>query len=145
MGFDDEKAIEQTERQRRNREEVEVTDYFVVVVEKCKPSLGFTFVTVPPQAVEIARDGRLGNMQSQLEQFAVDASRTPGPILPLHAADQVANLPTDFRSPECTLPRPPPPKQLESSAMAGNHGFSLYTDQVADPLRPYSTEGNPQH
>src|SRR5229473_6463289 len=103
MVFDDEEAIEHTERQRRNREKVEGTDYFTVVVEKSKPTLGFTFVPFPPQAVEIARDGRLGNMQSQLEQFAVDARRTPGRILRLHAADQVANLPTDFRSPECTL------------------------------------------
>src|SRR5258707_15554395 len=52
--------------------------------------------------------------------------------------------PTDFRLPECTLPRPPPPKQLESSAMPGNHGFRLYKDQGVGPVRPYSTEDNPE-
>src|SRR5260370_16925141 len=109
MVFYDEKAIEHTERQRRNREEVEGRDYFTVVVEKSKPTLGFTFAPFPPQAVEIARDGRLGNMQSQLEQLAVDARRTPGRILRLHSADQMSNVPTNFPSPNFTLPNPPPP------------------------------------
>jgi hypothetical protein len=85
--FDCKKAIENPKAQSWDREEVERGDYFAVVVEEGQPALSFVSLTVPAKPAEIARDGRLGNPESQLEQFAVNARNAPGRILVLHAVD----------------------------------------------------------
>src|SRR5262249_21702657 len=97
--------------------EVECGNHFTVIVEEGQPALGFALVVVRPEPLQISGYGRLGNFQPQLEQFAVNTRCTPSWIVRLHAANQVANLPVDFRSSRSAEARPQSPKQPKSGAV----------------------------
>jgi len=115
-----------------------------MVVEEGQPTLRFVLITVPPQTFKISGNCRLGNVESQVEQFAVDSRSAPGWILRLHAPDQLADLGTDYRSSRSPTPGPNPPKEPEPSAMPGHHGLRLHDDQRFDPARPDAAEHNPE-
>jgi len=142
--LDDKKAIECAKRQTRNREEVERGDYLAVVVEEGQPASRLPRIAVSLQPPQISRHGGFGNLESQLEQFAMDAGRPPGRILRLHAPDQLPDLWTHLRSAPSTKPGPPPPKQTEARTMPGNHGLRLDKDQGLGPAGPQSAEHNPE-
>jgi len=74
---DDKKAVEGAKRQARNGEKVKGADDLTVVVEEGQPLRGLALVRMTLQLLKIARHGGFGNRESELEQFAVDARRTP--------------------------------------------------------------------
>src|SRR4051794_19506182 len=90
--FDDEKAIEYLKPQRWDGEEVECGDDLAMVVQECQPPFGFRLVVRTPDALQVPRDCRLGNVEPELEQLAVDARRAPPRIVGLHPTDQIADF-----------------------------------------------------
>jgi hypothetical protein len=65
-----------------------------VVTQERSPSLGWW----PPSFDHVLGDARFCDLKPELEQFAVDAWRTPKRILPAHSTDQDAQLRVDLRS-----------------------------------------------
>src|SRR3982074_3680857 len=72
--FDHKEAIKHTERQCWNGKEVKSRDDFAMVVEEGRPALGFALIVVTLQSMQISGYGRLRNLESQLEQFPMNAS-----------------------------------------------------------------------
>ena len=64
-------------------------------------------------------DRRLGDVNAEFEQLAVNARRSPQNIRLAHLLDQRASLGRDLRS-SCTLPALHSPKQPEAGAMPAN-------------------------
>jgi hypothetical protein len=79
-------------RQARNRREVECRDYLAVVVEKGQPAFRFALLGTTIWAFKVAGNRGLGNLEPELEQLTMDARRTPGGILRLHAPNELADL-----------------------------------------------------
>src|SRR6185295_8052551 len=109
--FDHEKAIQNVERQRRHGEEVQCVNHFTMILQESEPVLRLAVVTEAFHLAQVARHGGLRNLKAQLEQFAVNARRTPTRVVRLHAPDQVANLSADLRSARSTKPGSESPKQ----------------------------------
>src|SRR5215471_6405222 len=57
MMLDDEEAVQHTETQRGNGEEVEVGDHLAVIVEECQPALHLRLVGLALVPLQIARHG----------------------------------------------------------------------------------------
>ena len=90
--FDDEEAIKCLKRQRRDREEIERDDDLAMVVQEGEPPFCLAPVRAALQAVEVSRNSRFGNLESELEQFAMNTRRAPCWIIGLHTLDQFTNF-----------------------------------------------------
>src|SRR5215469_5989417 len=144
MMLDDEEAVQHTETQRGHGEKVEAGDHLAVVLEECPPALHLGLVGLALQPLQIARHGGFGNLKSEVPQFPVDARRTPGWILRLHAQHQPLNLHADAGATKSFRPRSPSPEQAKPSTMPGNHGIWPYDDQGIRPPRPQTAKGDPK-
>jgi len=60
---DDEKAIQNTERKRRDSEEVHGSNGFAMIPQECQPAL--THVRVPRHSLEPSRDRRFRNIEAK--------------------------------------------------------------------------------
>ena len=87
-----------------NNEQVHGGNVRRVVTQEGPPSLAWR----PPSLDHVFGDTRLRDLKPELEQFAVDARRTPKHILCAHLPDQRAELRFDLRSPSqwARLPTP---------------------------------------
>src|SRR5262249_61604749 len=105
---DDDEGIEQVEAKCRDNEQIHGSDVRRVVAQEGAPSL--TWRSLPLDHVLGHR--RLCDLKAELEQFAVDARRTPQWVLDTHAPDQGAQLRVDLRPPSkgARLPTPVPTK-----------------------------------
>src|ERR1700733_12878138 len=92
---DNDEGIEQVETDRWNNEQVHGGDVRRVVTQEGSPSLAGR----PPPFDHAPRDARLRDLKPELEQFAVNAWRTPKRFLHAHPSDQSAQLRFDLRSP----------------------------------------------
>src|SRR5215813_63731 len=144
MMLDDEEAIQHTETQRGHREEVAGGDHLAVVLEECQPALHLRLVGLALEPLQIARHGGFRNLKSESQQFPVDAGRTPGWILGLHAPNQPLNLHANARATGAFRPRSPSPKQAKTSTKPGRYGIRLHDDQGIRPPRPQTAKGDPK-
>ena len=87
---DDEKTVQNTKRQRWDGEEVHRSNGLAMVSEERQPSLHGIWIS--RSSTDPSRDAPLRNIETQLEQFAVNARCSPGRILGDHAEDQRAKL-----------------------------------------------------
>src|SRR6266403_2624756 len=101
---DNDEGIEQVETDSWNNEQVHGGDVRRVVAQEGSPSLAGR----PPPFDHVLGDARLRDLKPELEQFAVNAWRTPERILHAHPPDQRAQLRFDLRSPSqwARLPTP---------------------------------------
>jgi hypothetical protein len=101
---DDDEGIEQVETDGRNNEQVHGGNVGRVIMQEGPPSLAWR----PASLDHVFGDTRLRDLKPELEQFAVNAWRTPKRILHAHPPDQSAQLPLDLRSPSpwARLPTP---------------------------------------
>ncbi len=90
---DDEEAIQNTERERWDGKEVHRGNGFPMIPEECQPSLRRKWIF--RGSPDPSRDTPFREIETQLEQFAVNARRSPGWILGNHTEDQGANLVAD--------------------------------------------------
>src|ERR1700731_2801435 len=101
---DNDAGIEQVETESWNNEQVHCGNVRRVVTQEGPPSLAGR----PPPFDHVLGDARLRDLKPELEQFAVNAWRTPKRILHAHPPDQRAQLRVDPRSPSqwARLPTP---------------------------------------
>src|SRR6266508_219138 len=92
-----------------------------------------------PQPSHVARDGALGDLETELQQLAVDPRSAP-PVLTRHPPNKILDLPSG----RCPARRPspsgePPPVEGEARAMPADHclGFTMTTasDHLAHTRR----------
>ena len=62
----------------------------MVILQECPPTL--TCIAVPTQTRKISGDGPLRNMDSQFQQFAMDARCTPSGVFVRHRPDYGPNI-----------------------------------------------------
>src|SRR6202022_1980463 len=101
---DNDEGIEQVETESWNNEQVHGGNVRRVVAQEGPPSLAGR----PPPFDHVLGDARLRDLKPELEQFAVDAGRTPKRILHAHPPDQHAQLRFDLRSPSLWARLPTP-------------------------------------
>src|ERR1700721_2170617 len=101
---DDDEGIEQVETDSWNNEQVHGGDVRRVVTQEGPPSLAGR----PPPFDQVLGDARLRDLKPELEQFAVNAWRTPKRIFDAHPPDQRAQFRVDLRSPSQWARRPTP-------------------------------------
>src|ERR1700733_2006175 len=101
---DDDEGIEQIETDSWNNEQVHGSNVWRVFVQEGPPSLAGR----RPPFDHVLGDARLRDLKPELEQFAVDAWRTPKRIFDAHPADQYAQLRVDLRSPSLGARLPTP-------------------------------------
>src|SRR5436190_15915287 len=91
----DDKHIQNAERDGRDGGEIDRDDRLHVIAQKGHPALA------PGRCLPwlVLLNRRLGNLHSQLEKFAPNSWRTPGWILIPHAPDQLRDFWIQFRSP----------------------------------------------
>jgi len=87
---DNEKAVQNTERQRWDGEEVHRRNGLAMVSEERQPS--FHGIWISRGSPDPSRDTPFRDVETQFEQFAVNARCSPGRILGNHTEDQGANL-----------------------------------------------------
>src|SRR5260370_13245540 len=92
---DNDEGIEQVETDSWNNEQVHGGDVRRVVTQEGPPSLAGR----RPSFDHVLGDARLRDLNSELEQFAVDAWRAPKRIFDAHPPDQCAQLRFDLRPP----------------------------------------------
>jgi len=85
---DDHQAVEQLEANSRHDEQIDSTGVWDVIVQEGLPSLRWR----TEAAYHVLGDSRLGDVEAQLEQLAVDARRTPKWVHPAHLANESAQL-----------------------------------------------------
>ena len=92
---DDNKGIEQTEANGRDDEQVHRSNVRRVVTQKSAPSLIWRSTSLD----HVLGDARLRDVKPELEQFAVDARRSPKRVLDAHPPDQRTEVRLDLRPP----------------------------------------------
>ena len=95
-------------------------------------------------AHHVFADGALCNVDAQLEQFTMDAGRTPSGVFAAHSADQITDVARKRGSPRVAPPNLPRPEQTEATAMPGKHRFGLNDGQRGAPVAPNAGEPSPQ-
>jgi len=93
----DEKAVQNTKRDRWDGEKVHRRNGLAMVSEERQPLLDGIWIS--RGSPDPSRDTPFREIETQLEQFAVNARRSPDRILGSHSKDQGANLFTDTLPP----------------------------------------------
>ena len=94
---DDEKAVQNTKRERWDGEKVHRRNGLAMVSEERQPWLDG--ICISQGSPHPSRDAPFREIETQLAQFAVNPRRSPGRILGDHAEDQGANLFADTLPP----------------------------------------------
>jgi len=140
---DNEEAVQHSEVDRRDGEEVHCGDNFTVVAEKRRPS--FRQPWISRSLSNPARHGSLRDVETEHHQLAVHSRRTPGRILGHHAEDHVTKLLGDTLSPSSSaMSREPRPVQFESCPMPSHDRLRLHEHQGTFPSRPKSPQHDPE-
>ena len=97
-------SIEQVEANGRDDEQVHGSNVRCVVPQEGAPSLTWR----PASFDHVLGDARLRDFEPELEQFAVDARRSPKRVLDAHPPDQRTEVCLDLRppSPRARFPTP---------------------------------------
>src|SRR6266851_4693091 len=115
---EDDQHEEQLEADRRHDQEVHGGNACRMVVEKGLPSLR----PPSPAFCHVFGDCRLRDLYPELQQFAMDARRTPKPVRQADVPDQAADL-RWYLWPTTTRARLPAPVQSEAHPMPPNNGL----------------------
>src|SRR6202158_5508225 len=140
---DDEKAVQNTKSERWDGEKVHRSNGLAMVSEERQPLLHRMWIS--RGSPDPSRDTPFREIETQLEQFAVNARRSPGWILSNHTEDQGANLFAD------TLPSSyladsgdPRPIQTKSRSMPVHDGSRSDQDERLPPPGPAHSQRNPE-
>jgi hypothetical protein len=120
---DDEKALQNTKRERWDGEEIHCSNGFAMVSEERQPSLHRIWIS--RSSPDPSRDTPFRDLETQLQKFAVNARRSPGRILGNHTKDQGANLFADTLPSSCLADSGDPrPIQTKPRSMPVHDGSS---------------------
>jgi hypothetical protein len=113
------------ERKRRYGEHIDGNDFLGVVAQKRPPALPAS----GGARQHVFRDGGLGDIKAELEQFAVDVRRAPQGILVIHAADKIDQGAVDAWPAGTTAAGFPSPPGAKSGAVPAYHGLRCHKDK----------------
>jgi hypothetical protein len=140
---DDEKAVKDTKRERWDGEKVHRSNGLAMVSEERHPSLHRVWIS--RSSPDPSRYTPFRDIETQLDQLAVNARCSPGRILGNHTEDQGPDLLAD------TLPSSyladsgdPPPIQTKSRSMPVHDGSRSDQDERLGPPRPERSQRNPE-
>jgi hypothetical protein len=140
---DDEKAVKDTKRERWDGEKVHRSNGLAMVSEERHPSLHRVWIS--RGSPDPSRYAPFRDIETQLEQLAMNARRSPSRILSHHAEDQGANLFAD------TLPSSylsnsgdPRPIQTKPRPMPVHDGSRSDQDERLPPPGPARSQRNPE-
>ena len=140
---DHKEAVEHAKCQRRHGEEVHRRNRLSVVVQECRPPL--CRLKIPGRLPHPALHGSLRDVETEHLQLAMDARRTPRPVLGHHAEDEFPQFPVHTSSAGTSaMSRDPLPVQLEASAMPANYRLWLHQNQRSLPFGPEATQSCPE-
>src|SRR5271166_2363515 len=138
---DDEETVQNSKGQSRHGEEIHRSDCFAVVAKKCQPAPRWIRIMI--RALHPARNRSFRDVETQFEQFPVDARRSPRWVLRDHAKDQVAHFPA-YRSSSnrMSCARDPTPVEPKASPMPADDSLRRNQDQRPFPSRPRSPKSD---
>ena len=140
---DDEKAVQNTKSERWDGEKVHRSNGLAMVSEERQPSLHRVWIS--RGSPDPSRDTPFREIESQLEQFAVNTRCSPGRILGNHAEDQGANLFADALPSSCLSDSGDPrPIQTKSRSMPVYDGSRSDQDERLPPPGPAHSQRNPE-
>jgi len=90
---DDDETIKQSEADGGHNKEIDGSNVRSVIAQKGAPSLGRR----PSPLDHVSGHRRLSHFEAQLQQFTVNARRSPQRVLAVHPADQGAKFLIDTR------------------------------------------------
>jgi hypothetical protein len=139
---DDEKAVQNTKSERWDGEKVHRSNGLAMVSEERQPSLHRVWIS--RGSPDPSRDTPFREVETQLEQFAVNARRSPGWILSNHTEDQGANLFADTLPSYLADSGDPRPIQPKSRSMPVHDSSRSDQDERLHPPRPAHSQRNPE-
>ena len=137
---EDDKDVENAERDCRDGEEINRGKLLSMVFQKGAPTLRRWF----RMSEHVFGDRCLENVDSKLAQFAMNSRGSQEGIIFTHRADELTNLLGYPGSSRLALPAFPGPKQSKSLAMPSDDGFRFNNDKGRAPLWPIAKEPNPE-
>ena len=132
--------IENAEGDCWDGEEINRGKLLSMVFQKGAPTLRRWF----RMSEHVFGDRCLENVDSKLEQFAMNSRGSQEGIIFTHRADELTNLLGYPGSSRLALPAFPGPKQSKSLAMPSDDGFRFNNDKGRAPLWPIAKEPNPE-
>ena len=112
----DQKSIQQPERDRGDHEQIHRRDAVRVISKKRLPSLGWR----TPSSRHVLGNGGLPDIDAELEQFAMNPRCTPKRVLNTHVSNELTNLQRSLWS-ATARSRFPPPIGSESGPVPTDH------------------------
>jgi len=100
----DQKSIQQPERDRGDHEQIHRRDAVRVISKKRLPSLGWR----TPSSRHVLGNGGLPDIDAELEQFAMNPRCTPKRVLNTHVSNELTNLQQSLWSATARSRFPPP-------------------------------------
>ena len=139
----DKEAVQHSEGDGRYGKEVHGSKEFAVIAQECQPSL--CGVWTARRMPHPSCDASLRNLESEHDEFAVNARRPPSRILRNHLEDQLADLLADG-SPAQRLSRSAkePPVKLKTSTVPPDHSIGRDHNEGIFSRRPEAPERNPE-
>ncbi len=95
-------------------------------------------------AWEILRDRRLGEVESEIQELAVNPWSSPGWIRSMHLDDQLSDFGCDRRPARRLRSALPTPVEAEALAVPAEDGLRLDEDESLAPSGPDPGEVGPQ-
>ena len=92
----------------------------------------------------VFRYGRLGDLDTQFEQFTMDPWNTPKRICAAHGSDQIANLSRDRWPARLAVADLPAPEEAKALPVPPDDGFRLDDHQGGSPVHPNSRKPGPE-
>jgi len=132
--------IQNLKPDRRHGEEVDRHHGLEVILQEGAPRLGRRL----PVPGHVLADAGFPDVDTELEQFAVNAGSTPERVVPAHPANQVAAVFGNAWSPGLAMPDLPRPEQPKALAMPSNHSFRLHDRQGRPPVGPDCRQPHPE-
>jgi hypothetical protein len=141
---DDEKAVEHVERESRDREEIHSGYRFAMIAQKSQPTLGR--LRTPRRSPHPAGYGGFRHVETEHQEFAMDARRAPSWILGDHPEDQLTDLLGDPPATTYSFSHfaKHGPIQSESSLVPPDDGFGLDEKESLPPSRPEAARHPPE-
>lgn len=118
---DHEEAIQHAEAERGNSEEVHRRNHFAMITRECFPL--FASIALFRNTPYPARDCLLRHVESEFQEFAVNARCTPGRVLRCHLKNEFTNVSADAGAADFAT-RTPAPVCSEALAVPPHHSVT---------------------
>jgi hypothetical protein len=141
--IDDEDAVEHTEVDCWNREEVHRSDGLPMISKEREPTIGWR--GMPRSSFHPAGNGSLGDIEPEHEKLAMDSRRAPRRIFINHPEDHVSNFLRDSFPPKRAAGSGDrTPIKGESYSVPPDHSVRGHDDQGLFPIGPEPSRKNPE-